>query len=191
MRQKLRHVPEGAGMAPGTGRGDIAQRRRAKRIGVFGPVGHPHPPDIAGMAFETLGLARPDLRFAHRMEALIGLEAAGMAGRTPRRTIEQLHPGQRLGRHCGAVAQIGVKGRVIGAPFKGNEGGDGVGHIGEMDRAPGGDFRSERGKLRLIRGDRRHAGRQNVPSPAFGGDQARANGSRHIVFLIVPGHLVR
>jgi hypothetical protein len=95
----------------------IAQRGRAEGEGVRLAPGHPHPALVARMRLEPRGLARADLRRAHGVKPVIGLERAGMAVRAAGRAVEQRHalappPGPAPPRPADARRRA-----VVGAPL--------------------------------------------------------------------------
>ena len=158
---------------------DVAQRGRAEAVEISVCAGHTASAHVAVVAFKAGGFARPDLGHSNGVKAVIGLELAAVATAALGFAVKQLHA--RCGRlwQGGAIAQEGVKGRAVGAPFKGDEGGHGIGDVVKFDWGVRADDVVKCSAIGRNGGDTL---RQNVPSAAGAGQLAEAHGLANIVF---------
>ena len=174
-------------MAVRPGIWQVAQGRCAKAVEVGVIAGDARAARVAVVPFEPRGLAGADLGHGDGVIAVVGLELSCMAAVALRLAVEQGQPGSGVGGQGASGSQETVKRAIVAAPFEGDEIGDHVGDVMELDLCAAAKDYIEPGAV--VR-DGLDPFCKDIPRTTGAGQKALPHGLCDVVFGVMPGHLV-
>lgn len=151
-------------------------------------TGDPNTAFVPRVISKPRSLARSDLRHGKGVKSMVGLELPGMARAALRRAVKQHHPALFHVRQLTLPRHISVKQTVIGAPFGADEISEDIANLGKTDRRA---FAQDHIKALSIFRDRFHPRRNSVQRPAGLRQLTKPHRLRHLVFGLMPCHLIR